>query len=212
MNSLKKIPENDNTKGSAEKLIKQISKQETSARTTFALTKSGEKALARIRAHSKKTIKAVIDSFCEQLQLTLNEEEGSLGKVIIELAKETPESADEKIRKSVVLSKKSLKVLNEIEKKYQVSRDAILDNGLRLVREIMEHTEATKLENHKKALSMIDKLYGKAGNLEKEFAEFLDEDDPVLFGLGIVVTHLMNLSIALEQEQKDGTPIDPDAI
>ncbi len=213
MDSLKKIADDENTKGSVEKLIKHISKQETSVRTTFALTKEGEAALAWIRKHSKKSIKSVIDSFCEQLQLTLtDEEEGFMGKAVIELAKASPESADDKTRRSVVLSKRSLKILNDIEKKYQVPRDGLLDRGFYLVMNFMENSEEKRLENHKKALSMINELWKGAENIERELAEFLDEDDPVLYRLGIVSTHLMNLSVALEQEQKDGTPINLDTI
>lgn len=214
MDSPKEIVDDENTKGSVEKLIRHISKHETSVRTTFALTKEGEAALTWIRKHSKKSIKSVIDSFCEQLQqaLTDDEEESFVGKVIIELAKENPRPADDKTRRSVVLSKGSLKILNDIEKKYQVPRDGLLDRGFYLVKKLMENSAEKRLENHKKALSKVNKLWGEAENIEREFAKFLDEDDPVLYGLGIAITHLMNLSIALEQEQKDGTPVDPDTI
>lgn len=213
MASLKEIADDENTKGSVEKLIKHISRHETSVRTTFALTKEGEAALTWIRKHSKKSIKSVIDSFCEQLQQALSDdEEGFVGKAIIELAKENPKTADDKTRRSVVLSKGSLKILNDIEKKYQVPRDGLLDRGLYLVRKLMENSVEKRLENHKKALSKINELWEEAENIERELAKFLDEDDPVLSGLGMATIHLMNLSIALEKEQKDGTPIDPDTI
>lgn len=213
MASLKEIADDENTKGSVEKLIKHISRHETSVRTTFALTKEGEAALTWIRKHSKKSIKSVIDSFCEQLQQALSDdEEGFVGKAIIELAKENPKTADDKTRRPVVLSKGSLKILNDIEKKYQVPRDGLLDRGLYLVRKLMENSVEKRLENHKKALSKINELWEEAENIERELAKFLDEDDPVLSGLGMATIHLMNLSIALEKEQKDGTPIDPDTI
>ena len=76
----------------------------------------------------------------------------------------------------------------------------------------MENSVEKRLENHKKALSKINELWEEAENIERELAKFLDEDDPVLSGLGMATIHLMNLSIALEKEQKDGTPIDPDTI
>lgn len=213
MNYLKKITEDQNTKETAEKLIKQISTRETSVRTTFALTKDGEAALAWIIEHYKKNIRSVIDSLCAQLQNTLsNVNETPLGNTIIELVKGTPKSSDGKIRRSMVLSKKSLNILNDVAKKYQVPRNALLDKGFYLVMKLLENSSEIRLDKHRKALSMINKLWGDAENVEKKLKEFLDEDDPVLCGLGYAIVHLMNTSIAIEREQKDGTSIEPDEI
>lgn len=196
-----------------DKLIKLISKQEPSVRTTFSLTINGEKALAWISNHSKKSIKSVIDSFCGQLQPVLtNEKDGSLGKAIIELAKEKTKSTDDKTRRSMVLSKKSLKILNDIAKECKVPRDALLDSGFCIIRILIENAEEMLLEKHKKALSIINKLWGEVENVENELKEFLDEDDPILMGIGICYTHLMNTSNAIITEQTDGNPIDPDNI
>lgn len=212
-NPLKKITEDQSTKETVEKLIKQISARETSVRTTFALTKDGEAALAWIIEHYKNKIRSVIDSFCAQLQNMLNNvNETSLGNTIIELVKETPKSSDGKVRRSMVLSKKSLNILNDVAKKYQVPRDALLDRGFYLVMKLLENSSEIRLDKHRKALSMINKLWSDAENVEKELKVFLDEDDPVLCGLGYAIVHLMNTSIAIKREQKDGVLIDPDEI
>lgn len=211
LNYLEKITEDKNTKEMAEKLIKQISTKESSVRTTFALTKDGEAALAWIIEHSKKNIRSIIDNFCVPLlTLSSNNMETPFENTIIEFAKKVPNSSDGKIRRSIVLSKKSLNILNNIAKKYQVSRDALLDLSFYLVMAFLEDSLKTRLDNHKKALSMIKELWGDAEDVEKKLKEFLDENDPVLCRLGYVIVHLMNISIAIEKEQEDGTPIQPD--
>jgi hypothetical protein len=211
--SLEKDAKNQNRQESVEKLIKQISEKDPSVRTTFALTKDGDTALAWIIEHSNKSIKSVIDNICEELQKTINTvNDGPLESIIIELIRGTPKSSDDNIRRSMVLSKRSLKILNGVAKKHKISRNALLDKGFCLMMKLLENSSGVRLEKHKKALSIINKLWGDAEKVEKKLQEFLDDEDPILCGLGYAIVHLMNTSSAIEEEQKDGTPIDPDKI
>lgn len=197
----------------AEKLIKQIGDKDASTRTTFALTKEGEKALSWIIDHFGKKIRSVIDNLCEQLRTSLqNHGETTFGNIIIELIKENPRRSEDRIRKTVVLSKKSLKILNEVSKKYEVPRDMLLDKGFIMLMTLLQNDSKLRLEKHQKALTIITKLWNDANKAEKKLEEFLDDEDPVLFGLGYAITYLMKISMAIEEEQKKGTPIDLDKI
>ena len=64
--------------------------------------------------------------------------------------------------------------------------------------------------NNKKAVEIVDELWGHTEKIEKTLNTFLEKDDPILdrFSKLIVVIH--NLSNAIKAEIENGIIIDPE--
>lgn len=203
---MKKDSTINKTKQIAKEFMKPLSGKQK--RTTICLTKQGEDSLSWIKKHSNRKINSIIDNLCNNFMDEKNETAHILIEAIIENAKKSNSKSPDKIRRSVVLSDRSLKILNETAKKYQIPRDSIIDSGFYMLCQLLRHNNETVLKNHKEALNKINKLWSSMNNTEKELENILEEDDPILEGLGYAITHIMNLSIKIEAELKDGTPID----
>lgn len=202
---MKKDSTINKTKQIAKEFMKPLSGKQK--RTTICLTKQGEDSLSWIKKHSNRKINSIIDNLCNNFMNEKNETAHILIEAIIENAKKSNSKSPDKIRRSVVLSDRSLKILNETAKKYQIPRDSIIDSGFYMLCQLLRHNNETILKNHKEALNKINKLWSNMNNIEKELENILEEDDPILEGLGYAITHIMNLSIKIEDELKDGTPI-----
>lgn len=113
------------------------------------------------------------------------------------------------IRKTHVISDQTRKVLEETAKDYEMSRDDLLENLILTVKLLTETHEKRRLEKHREALKMISNFRADAEDLEDKMHDLLGGDDPIYERFGRVVTELMSLSIDIEKEQKNGTPIDP---
>jgi len=206
---MKKNSTTNKTKQIAKEFMKPLSGKQK--RTTICLTKQGEDSLGWIKKHSKRKINSIIDNLCNNFIDEKNETAHILIEAIIENAKNSNSKSKDRIRRSVVLSDRSLKILNDTAKKYQIPRDSIIDSGFYMLSQLLKHNNETRLENHKEALNKINKLWSNMNNIEKELNILLEEDDPILEGLGYAITHIMNLSIKIKAELKDGTPIDLEA-
>jgi hypothetical protein len=207
----KDITEANETRQLGNKLIKKVTHKQKSVRTTFTLTREGDAALTWAVKHFKSKIKSMVDMLCSELQDSLENDKGTnWTRSIIEHVKKSDNPPLRKVRKTMVLSEKSLLILNDVARKNQISRDAILDRGIYLIVSTLKDASGLKLKQHEAAKCVIDQFYEEATKKEKDLTEMLDEDDPILSRFGFVMLTLENLRSAMNDELKTGTPIDPD--
>jgi hypothetical protein len=210
MEVIMKLIKKDKAADSVSNIIRQVSQKQDSVRTTFTLSKDGEAALTWIATVYKKKIKSLIDMICREYPIDGANENLNLTAMIIEIARNTNDQLKRDVRKSVVLSKTSLSVLNELSKRNQISRDVILDRGFCLVYEIMKENSEIKRKEYEVALKNIESLLKQAEKTENELKKRLSDDDPVLQRLGYAIIVLGNLSIDIKNELEKGIPVNPD--
>ncbi len=193
----KNVDKSDKTKIFTKEFMKPAS--EIQKRTTILLTEQGSESLDWIRTNSKRKINSIIDKLCELISKNADDKHRIWEDIIIESAKDQKDNKYLK-RKSIVLSQKSLKILNDIAKKSKIPRDSIINSYLLILTNILKHSDEERRKNHEKAFTKIEELYSTMAKVEKELNELLDEDDPIIEDFRIAMVHIMNLSQALKDE------------
>lgn len=186
----------------------QASQREQSVRTTFKLS-AGLMDFLMVWKQNGMAIKNLMDIACSLLDPKTDEEHSFLRDSLQRVKGGTVETSSSGIRKTVVLSKRSLHIINNLSQEHRVSRGALVEAALaEFLWRKSRQMEATK-EKDRKALPMIREFEEQGSLLEDKLSEFLGKDDPVVVRFGKVMVLLMNLIFAMESEIEEGTPIDP---
>lgn len=182
-----------------------------SVRTTFRLSKQANEALGWLAKQQKVTMKDVLDTSLEFLG-------EALGLLALHTSPETllreipGINETREIRKTLVLTRGTLKRLKILSEKFGIPRDILIDKAIMSSKEqIIRDGEETKIK-HQKALELIANLESEASNVEMSLMMILDEEDPIRNHLGSAVYTIMNLHQAIKDELENGIPIDPNFI
>lgn len=177
-----------------------------SVRTTFRLSKKADEALDSLGTATKTTIKELLGNFAKGI-LT----EKVWEDIIVDSAKNV-DLGQNSVRKTFVISKTALTLINTTAKKRGVPRDALVESLIVLADQLVSSARKLQPEKHKTAQSVIGDFWDKANEVEAELKELLGEDDPVYVRFSFVGTILMNLSMAIDAEIEKGIPVNPDDI
>lgn len=180
--------------------VAQTDKQ--SVRTTFKLSDSSNNAIDWLIKTNNLKPKEIFDLMC------FNE---NFVDVAIKTAKENPEVISTKqTRKTFVISRGVLRLLNRYSKEHELSRDVIVENLISLFKMLLEMQAEAEKPKEEEAHKIIEDFWSKAESLEKQLEDLLGDDSPILDRFGKVIVVLWNLVMAIESKLSDGTPIDPD--
>lgn len=180
-----------------------------SVRTTFRLSQKAYDDIVWLADHHDITLKDAFDVICSQLE-SLQGSDSFIERLAQSIQSDDSSIVNDAIRKTHVITKKSLRILDELSKKYQISRDALAEMSIRMYRFIVESSIQKTRENHEKALKIISEFDSHAQDIEYQLKKLLGDDDPVYHRFGFITILTMNLQTAIEHELRDGTPIDPD--
>lgn len=116
------------------------------------------------------------------------------------------------IRKTYVVKKGTLNILESVAKERNTSRDSLIENAVIQLMQIIKEGQTNKKERYQKVLEKIIRpFYFRANEIEGKLTKELDSsNDPIVRRFSIVVTKLMSLDNDIERFLKDGTPIDPE--
>lgn len=184
-----------------------------SVRTTFRLSKEGNEALGWLARQQKVTMKDVLDASLEILGELLSYDDFS-PEVSFKIWGIGISDSNEPrvIRKTLVLTRGTLKRLKLLSEKLSIHRDVLIDKAiLYSKKQISDHEEDTR-EKHQKALELIANLESEISNVEISLLMILDIEDPIRYRFGYTVNTIMNLHQAIKDELEKGIPIDPDDI
>jgi len=174
-----------------------------SVRTTFNLSAGGREDLAWLVKHHKISVKGVIDYL-----VTLMESQHS--DTIVKLAKQYSKEREGTLtRKTHVISRGSVRKLNAMARKHNVKRDSLLDEGISVVRLLIESVIEKEKERNRKAVTIIERLADEAEATRSALEKFLDADDIILERFGVIEIVIDNLTMAIEKNIHNDTPIDP---
>lgn len=176
--------------------------EKQSVRTTFKLSESSNNAIDWLIKTNNLKPKEIFDLMCSNENLV---------DFAIESAKKNETSSSTKqTRKTFVISKRVLRLLNRCSEKHKLSRDLIVENLILLFKALVEKHAEEEKQREEKALTIIADFWSKAESVEKQLKDVLDDDSPILDRFGYVIVLLMNLVSAIESKLSNGVPIDPD--
>ena len=180
---------NDNPINKFPKSLSNSIKGEQSVRTTFRLSTETNEAIAWLAKFHGVTQKKVIDICVNELhekyfiKASILPEEYQMDEDIpymyiasAKAEKRLETKPDSTIRKSQVVSRKSLEILNSFSKEQGVSRDRLVEAAIDLLKELNEK-ERKDLE---KGLEEIDKFIDDLEERKERLKETLDSDNPAI--------------------------------
>jgi hypothetical protein len=163
--------------------------------------------------HYNTTLKSLIDILCLNIPGDSSTEldESTFLSSIVKHVKDTDlKKLNRSVRRTIVVSHKSLKTLNDLAKRTQIPRDILVDQGVRLLKGVVEFGKEEEKKKHEKAFEMLDEFYKCADDLSRRLLEMLGDEDPIIQRFGYVTVLIDNLHSAIRAELDKGEPIDPD--
>lgn len=176
--------------------------EKQSVRTTFKLNENCINVIDWLLKTNNLKPKELFDLIC-------------FNNDLINLAAEAAKKDDKDIsikqsRKTFVISKRVLRLVNKKSEEYGLSRDLFFENLVSLFKALLEkHTEEEK-HKEKKAHSIISDFRTNAETVEKQLKEVIDDGNPILDRFSLVMVVVMNLAGAIESKLSNDIPIDPD--
>ena len=115
----------------------------------------------------------------------------------------------ERTRKTLVLTKRTMNQVSHSARKWDVSRDDVVESSLWRFKRLYDAAEEHDKEVHKQALTIVTSLAKKCAHAEISFASKSNQDHAVLARLSAISQEVTWLEAAIERFLKDGTPVDP---
>ena len=114
-------------------------------------------------------------------------------------------------RKTYIVKKETLSKLKKLAKAKNITRDLLAEKTILTFKNIFESALSDKKEQYRLALEKtVEPFLSEAHSIEGELANKLGSDDPIVKRIGHIIILTMNLSMAIENYIKNGTPIDQD--
>lgn len=173
-----------------------------SKRTTFKLSKKALGDLDWMGETYKVSIKEVFDAICAN---------DNIVDVVVDFIKERDEkNPKQQIRKTFVISNKSLSFLNRKSNEEKITRDSLVEYLILYNKLVFEKILKDEKKNEEKALELISEFRSAAEKVQKQLAVLLSEDNPIISRFDMISIIVENLHDEVESKISKGTPVDPD--
>lgn len=163
-----------------------------SSRTTFTISPDAVEDLSWLANYYGVTQKRIVDHVLRILQSMRETED-----LLIEAAQDV--SLDDTVRKTVAIDPDTRSGLNEVSDELDVSRDRLVEVGIRLAKMFSEKNKARQREEVK----MIREFREKGRDLEEKLT-----DPELQRGFGFVMLDLIDVVDAAENALESDTPIE----
>lgn len=140
-----------------------------SVRTTFKLPPRSIDALSLLAGQLGIKQKSIFDHLVDDTR--------ALQALAREIEKRDA-IAENRVAKTYVISRKTLENLEQVCKRYQTPRDALVEFSIERIMPLLQE-EKKKHENRKKLQNKLDKLLADSKSLLEDADEILDREDPV---------------------------------
>lgn len=194
-----------------------------STRTTFRFSKEALEALGWLSEQYRVKMKDVLHYALEQLiEHKLREGETAkasestdgqqeTGELLTNLAigvvlsrsgndKAIKEAAEKTVRRTVVVTKKTLTILNKFSKENNLSRDDLINDAIIYTKLWADKHNEIKIASYKEASKIINKLSEEAENAESNLLNLMGEDDPFVGEIMIAVAIIKNTQETISDE------------
>ena len=175
-----------------------------SIRTTFKLKKETIATIAELAKEYSVTQKEVFDIVCDKL---LREKE--IQSLVVDRRSYLPEGS---IRKTYVLSRTALVVLNQFSEKAGVTRDELVVTLFESFKQLIAISREKELELHGEAVEIINNFNATVHGVQEQITQLLGPADPIAlrFNKIMILTEKLWTDVGLESD--DGFPIRTDPI
>lgn len=178
--------------------------KEPESRTTCTLSTEGIVALDCLTKEFGLTQKQVVSYF-----FTNDEIDKGLMDMILELNKFP---VLRQTRKSLVLTKKNLKLLNNTSKETKLQRDTIIDFGFKYLAMIFKAAESQQKKQYEQCINMLNDLLSSIERIEQDLQSNLGEDDAVVRRISTLFIITSNLIDEINNNIQNGVKINPEGI
>ena len=113
-------------------------------------------------------------------------------------------------RRTMVLSKETLRILNDLSQKIKTSRDLLLNGAIITFKILYDLQIKETREKHKKILDILERVDMHLLKIETNMKKLLGENDPIFNRFGYVMVILENLISDINKELETGEPVNPD--
>ena len=140
-----------------------------SVRTTFKLSPRSIDALSLLAAQLGIKQKSIFDHLVDDTTAL---------KALAREIEKKGEIGHNRVAKTYVISRRTLENLEQVCKRYQTPRDALVEFSIERILPLIQE-EKKKHENRKKLSNKLDRFLAESRELLKEADRLLDRDDPV---------------------------------
>lgn len=138
-----------------------------SIRATFKLSEKSIETISVVAAHLGIKQKSLFDHLIDDI--------GSLNLIAQELERDTFHGLD-RVQKTYVLSRKTLTSLEEVSKKFDAPRDALVEYSIKRLLPVVEEERERHLKR-KVVLAEVAEFLGQGEEILKKSRDLLGEDD-----------------------------------
>jgi hypothetical protein len=153
-----------------------------SVRATFKLSARAIEAMSIVSVHLGIKQKSLFDHLIEDAQ--------SLSHIARELESEEFRTLN-RVQKTFVISRKTLSSLDEISKRFQTPRDALVEYSIQRLLPVIDQ-ERERHRRRKEILQDINEHLADGLNILKKAKSLLGEEDPVFIRLASAMKSLVN--------------------
>lgn len=172
--------------------------------STFNLSKEAHYAISKIKELQHEKIAELFNGF---LQLSV-----ACHDFKIPITFDSDKKNDAKIKKTYVVYKSTLKKIDVIAKEYKVSRDLLIE---KMSQAFLATVESELFKQREEYRDIYDEilipLETRIHGVEKELANKLGKDDPIVMRFSVVAIVMEKLISDIKDNLEHGEPIDPDA-
>ena len=177
-----------------------------SVRTTFLLSKKAEEARHYLKKRLKITSKALIGQAIN-LVLASPEFDGALKELVSDGAVAKPVGT----RKTWVISKATLDLINKKARAMKVSRDLLLEGLILSLDGMYKALDQRKSERYSEAYDVMNKFFDSAEDAAERLRNLLGYEDPIVRDFYRVIRVVGNTISAIETEIKKNSQINTGA-
>ena len=184
-----------------------MAKKSESVRTTFSFTARELEALSWLSENASLTMKELLDKLILDFLPPFLKTPG-VREVFMSNKEKRGEIA---MKKSMVLSKKSLNMLNIYARDNDIPRDLLVSFLITYCETSMRVEEEMTRKNHEEVRDLLTALHDQASILEGKIINICaDEDDPIPYRFSFIMLFIENLISDITDEIDKGIQIDPE--
>lgn len=117
---------------------------------------------------------------------------------------ENMKSLTKTVRRTLVITKKTLKNLKKLSEELNLTRDEVINNVIIKGKEDTEEKDEAEIDNYQEALKIINELVEESHNVEAQVKKLLSdgEDDHIFESIWMSILDLEDASEKIEDEIK----------
>lgn len=178
--------------------ISKLPSKQKIVRTTIRISKEGHEVINTISESKQAKNAEVFNSILELAKIFIEKEVN----LDLNRLKKT-----ETIRKTYVINKDTLTKLTQVASQINVSRDVLINQTIKLMKFLIEKELQERINKYSKYLKRIDNALAEINKIEYEMKEELEDEDPVLCNLGMLLTCADNQRMEMDEYVYENKPV-----